>query len=163
MQNELQDLPRRQSPNWDAYFKSLNDEQLNKVAVLRVMECTNGVIQYAFRDNESYALDADMTRAAMQFSVGSIKRMAIEFEDQTITFEPDLEEKLREIRELYIRGAKRGDDEAYREFLRVSRASAIACGEERLKWAVKFLEDRVPHILPPHALKWGYAYLAQFL
>ena len=37
--------------NWKEIYGNLPSDELDKIAILRVMECTNGVIQYAFRDN----------------------------------------------------------------------------------------------------------------
>ena len=31
------------TPNWDALFSALPPEELDKVALLRMIECTNGV------------------------------------------------------------------------------------------------------------------------
>ena len=34
--------------DWTEQYGNLPDSELDKIAVLRVMECTNGVIQYAW-------------------------------------------------------------------------------------------------------------------
>ena len=38
------------SKDWKAIYRDLPDEEKEKIAILRVMECSNGVIQHAFRD-----------------------------------------------------------------------------------------------------------------
>ena len=50
---------------WKEKFEALSEEELEKLAILRVMECTNGIIQYAHRDNASYKLSIEETRRAM--------------------------------------------------------------------------------------------------
>ena len=45
--------------NWKELYENLPPEELDKIAILRVMECTNGVIQHSFRDNEEYALSVE--------------------------------------------------------------------------------------------------------
>ena len=38
---------------WDLIFQNLSDSEKDKIAVLRVMECANGVIQHAYLVVES--------------------------------------------------------------------------------------------------------------
>jgi len=147
--------------NWKELYNNLPNEELDKIAILRVMECTNGIIQYAFRDGEDYALSIDDTRRAMKFSMSCMKRMQIPLKEETITFAPETEELMRQARDYYVRGYKQGDDEALREFNSISEASAKACGVERLVAAKKLLEENVDDI-PPNTLQWGLGYLMQF-
>ena len=65
------------SVNWDELFNSLPPDELDKLALLRVIECSNGVIQHRFRDNDPDALDVEETRRAMKYSMGAIKTMSI--------------------------------------------------------------------------------------
>lgn len=147
--------------DWLELYKALPSEELDKIAVLRVMECTNGIIQYAHRDDAEYKLSIEETRKAMSFSMGSIKRMKIELTDETITFAPETEELMRKARELYISGAKKGNDKDYAEFMRISDATAKACGLKRLVAAVKILKEKQTEI-PARCIVWGLEYLLQF-
>jgi hypothetical protein len=147
--------------NWKELYGNLPKEELDKIAILRVMECTNGIIQYAFRDGEDYALSIDDTRRAMKFSMSCMKRMQIPLKEETITFAPETEELMRQARDYYVRGYKQGDTEALQEFNEISRASAQACGVERLVTAKKLLEENVDDI-PSNTLQWGLGYLMQF-
>ena len=148
--------------DWKELYSNLPEEELDKIAVLRVMECTNGIIQYAHRDNASYKLSIEDTRRAMKFSMGCIKRMEIPLKEETITFAPETQELMREARDLYVRGVKKGDDEAYAEFMEISKATAQACGLPRIVKGMKTLEENIDDI-PPETLKWGVEYLMQFL
>ena len=147
--------------NWKELYDALPDTEKDKIAILRVMECTNGVIQHAFRDGEEYALPVEETRKAMKFSMSCIKNMAIPLKEETITFEPETEELMRQARDLYVSGVKQGSDEDFAEFMRISEASAQACGLQRLIKARQILEENVDD-LPPNTLNWGLAYLMQF-
>ena len=147
--------------NWKELYDALPDTEKDKIAILRVMECTNGVIQHAFRDGEEYALPVEETRKAMKFSMSCIKSMAIPLKEETITFEPETEELMRQARDLYVSGVKQGSDEDFAEFMRISEASAQACGLQRLIKARQILEENVDD-LPPNTLNWGLAYLMQF-
>jgi len=148
--------------DWETLFNNLSETEKDKLAILRVMECSNGCIQYAFRDSESRALSLEETRRAMKFSMSCMKTMSIPFKDRTITFEPETEELFREVRELYISGVKFNNDDDYKEFIRASGATARACGEERIVKAKNILEENIDDI-PPHTLEWGVRYLLKFL
>ena len=127
--------------DWKTLYSNLPSEELDKIAVLRVMECTNGIIQYAHRDNASYKLSIEETRRAMKFSMSSIKNLQIPLKEETLTFAPETQELLREARDYYTRGMKRNDDDAYAEFMRISKESARACGMERIIKAQKLFEE----------------------
>ena len=55
--------------DWDAIFQALPDEEQDKLALLRLVECSNGVIQHSFRNGDPDALSPEETRIAMKFSM----------------------------------------------------------------------------------------------
>jgi len=148
--------------DWKVSYGRLSGVELQKIAILRVMECTNGVIQHAFRDNAEYALPIEETRKAMKFSMGCMKNMEIPLKNGTITFAPQTQSLMRTARELYISGVKNGNEEDFKEFMSVSAASAQACGKERILKAKEVLSKNVDAI-PTQAYDWGVNYLMQFL
>ena len=148
--------------DWYSLFIALPDAELDKLAVLRVMECTNGVIQYSFRDKLPDALSPEETRQAMKFSMSSIKNMEIPLTSETITFENATADIMRDVRELYLAGAKRGDDEAYAEFLRASLACLRACGLDRLYQAKSKLFNEC-YEMPAYTWDWGMNYIEGFM
>ena len=148
--------------NWKEVYSNLPSEELDKIAILRVMECTNGVIQHAYRDNQIYAYPLYATRKAMQFSMGCIKKMEIPLKSGTITFAPETEELLQKARYLYVSGVKKGSEEDFAEFMQISAATAQACGKERILKAKEILSENVDAI-PTQAYDWGVNYLMQFL
>jgi len=148
--------------NWDELFDNLPDTEKDKVAILRVMECANGCIQYAFRDDKPFQLSLDETRKAMKFSMSCMKTMSIPLKEETITFAPETEKLCREVRELYISGFKNGNEEDYKEFMNASGATVNAVGKDRLLQAKEILAQNITDI-PPQTLDWGIHYLMQFL
>ena len=52
---------------WTKIFEDLPDEELTKLAILRVMECCNGIIQFMYRNGDPEALSLEETRTAMKF------------------------------------------------------------------------------------------------
>ena len=147
--------------NWKEKFNELTDGELNKVAILRVMECTNGIIQHSFRDKAENAYPVEVTRATMKFSMSCMKKMQIPLKDETISFKPKTEELLRRARELYVSGVKNNNEEDFEEFMEISKATAQVCGMQRLLNAKKILEENVD-VFPPGSLDFGVAYLMRF-
>ena len=148
--------------NWQETFENLSEDQKEKLSVLRVMECTNGIIQYAFRDNAPHALSPEDTRRAMKFSMGCIKRMEIPLGEEVITFDDNLKEIFGEIRDLYVSGAKNGNDEDFQEFMRISIIMYNVLGKERIQEAQKVLSQHITEIAPEH-LQWGSNYIINFI
>ena len=147
--------------DWKTIFNSLSDSEKDKVAVLRVMECANGVMQHAYREGQIFAYSTYETRKAMKFSMSCMKNMSIPLKEETITFEPETEKLLREVRELYISGFKNGNEEDFKEFMIVSSACIRSLGKERIVKAKDILAQNTTDI-PLQALDWGVRYINQF-
>jgi len=147
--------------DWSTIFNNLSDGEKNKVAVLRVMECANGVMQHAYREKQIFAYSTYETRKAMKFSMSCMKRMEIPLQEETIAFEPETEKLLREVRDLYISGFKNGNEEDFNEFMIVSGACIRALGKDRIVKAKDILAQNTTDI-PLQALDWGVKYINQF-
>ena len=147
--------------DWKTIFNSLSDGEKDKVAVLRVMECANGVMQHAYREGQIFAYSTYETRKAMKFSMSCMKNMSIPLREETITFEPGTEELMRKVRDLYISGFKNGNDEDLEEFMIVSGACIRSLGKERIVKAKDILAQNTTDI-PLQALDWGVRYINQF-
>ena len=148
--------------NWDKTFQSLPDIELDKLAVLRIVECTNGILQYMYRDSEPDALSIEETRQIMGFSMSSIKRMQIVLENETIEFADDTKEIMANVRDLYVKGMKHGDDDAYAEFLEASLGCMLACGIDRLTTAKQKLFDNC-YAAPAYTWDYGLNYCKGFM
>ena len=147
--------------NWPELFRQIPSAELEKLAILRVLECSNGMIQLRFREGRSDALNIDDTRRAMQYSMRCIKTMEIPLGDQTIRFDSVTQDLLQEIRTLYVDGIKRNDSASRSEFFRASRANLEAIGHERLERAQRRLFADC-YDLPVHTLDWGMDYINDF-
>ena len=148
--------------NWKDTFESLPDEELDKLAVLRVLECANGIVQYMYRDGDKDALSIEDTRRLMGFSMSSIKRQQIVLESETIEFSPDVKEIMTQVRDLYVSGMKHNNDEDYAEFLKSSLACLQACGIDRLEAAKdKLFADC--YAAPPYVWQFGIDYCKGFM
>jgi hypothetical protein len=148
--------------DWTQVFDRCTNEELDKLALLRIIECSNGIIQYMYRDNSPDALTLEETREAMGFSMSSIKRMKIVLENEIIEFSDETKKIMADVRELYISGMKRNNDEDYAEFLVASLACLKACGIERLQAAKDKLFANC-YAMPPYAWDYGLDYCRNFL
>jgi hypothetical protein len=147
--------------NWTEVFDRVTAEELDKLAVLRIVECTNGILQYMFRDKATDALTVEETREAMGFSMSSIKRMRIVLENEVIEFSDDTKRIMGDVRDLYLRGMKRGDDEAYAEFLVASLACLKACGLDREAAKDKLFANC--YAMPAYSWQYGMDYCRNFI
>ena len=148
--------------NWTETFESLPDEELDKLAVLRIIETSNGICQYMYRDGDKDALSIEDTRRLMGFSMSSIKRQKIVLESETIEFSPEVKDIMVKVRDYYVQGMKMQDEEAYDEFLRASLACLIACGLDRLEAAKDKLFDQC-YAAPPYVWQYGVDYCKGFM
>ena len=147
---------------WTKIFEDLPDEELTELAILRVIECSNGIIQFMFRNGDPEALSVEDTRKAMGFSMSSIKRMQIVLENETIDFAPETKEIMAEVRKYYISGMKQNNDEDYAEFMRASIACMNACGLSKLKSAKDRLFSNC-YAFPAYTYDWGLSYCLSLL
>ena len=144
--------------DWNAIFEALSDEEQDKLALLRLVECTNGVIQHMHRNGDPDALSLEETRAAMKFSMGCMKTQTIPLGDEVITFAPETARIMSEVRELYISGFKQQNSDDYEEFMVASVANLGAIGKERILKARTILFDNLYEI-PHFTLEWGLSYI----
>ena len=143
---------------WNKIFEALPDEEQDKLALLRLVECTNGVIQHMHRNGDPDALSLEETRTAMKFSMSAMKTQTIPLGDEVIVFAPETARIMCEVRELYISGFKQQNQEDYEEFMVASVANLGAIGKERILKARKILFDNLYEI-PHFTLDWGLSYI----
>lgn len=156
-------MPETQSQiDWDQEFSLLPQEELDKVALLRVIECSNGVIQHLYRDGHPKALPLEQTRDAMSFSMGCMISMSIPLKNTTITFSPETEGICRKVRELYVSGAKRNNSKDWEQFLVASSACIRAVGSDRIEAAKQLAKEQID-VISPECIDWGVDYIRGFV
>ena len=94
--------------------------------------------------------------------MSSIKRMQIVLENETIDFAPETKEIMGRVRELYVSGMKRNNDEDYAEFMKASIACMNACGLAKLKSAKDRLFSNC-YAFPAYTYDWGLSYCISLL
>lgn len=148
---------------WLTIWMSLSPEELDSIALLRVMECTNGVIQHMWRDKDPERLSIEQTRKAMNFSMSSMKNLQIPVGDEVITFSETTKEYLREARDLYIRAFKKGEQAAVPAFFNCSETTVKVVGEHRILEAAYKIDRHLTEFFPKGTTEWGVMYLRRFL
>lgn len=149
--------------NWEAFYGNLDESNLCAIALLRVIECTNGCIQHAFRAKSPAALSVEETRTAMQFSMAAMKNLSFRVGDQEFAFEGEVAEGLRRARDLYVQAFKQGNEAAMDEFFECSEACVQALGKERLYSAAATVTAYLTDVYPARAVGWGLDYLLRLL
>ena len=138
---------------------------LDHVALIRCIECTNGCVQYAFRDNSDKALSVEQTREAMKTSMSFIKTKSLTLPNhQTINALPEIHTLMDETRTLYIEGFKKGNPEMTKEFFLLLLWRSCMCVEKkRIVKQMKFVKEHFTDTFTEFWLTVGLSYMMQFL
>jgi hypothetical protein len=145
---------------WHDIWSSQSEEVLDATALIRVLECTNGCIQYAFRDGDVRALSVEQTRECMKISMGTMKTKILPLPDGTeISLPKCCHEIMDTARNLYITGFKKGDDDALQEFMALSKAHFQVLGKELIDEKFKFLTKYFENIFTPYWISVGKQYI----
>jgi len=146
------------------FWSEQTEEGLDSVALIRCVECTNGCVQYAFRDEEPWALDLEQTRLCMKTSMTFIKTKRLELPDgSVIECDPSVIDALNKVRDIYIEGFKMGNDDAMMEFYAQSIAQFYVIGREKLNKKFDWVEQNLKHVFGELFLKAGRSYIMSYL
>ena len=137
---------------------------LDDVALIRAVECTNGCVQYAFRDEESWALPLEQTRLCMKTSMGFIKTKSLKLKNgEVITVDESVHELLNEVRDIYIDGFKNNIPDRLMQFYAQSVAQFYVLGKERLEKQIDFIEKELGDVFGMDFLQRGRCYIMSYL
>lgn len=143
---------------WSQAWEALSDEGLRAVALLRMIECANGTVQYAFRDNDPRALSVEQTREAMALSMGTIKNKVVPIGDG-VPLPEEIHEVMNEMRHLYVSGFKNQNPKDLEEFMVASVANVRAVGKSRLDDAEAFVREHFTEVFTSDFITYGRMYL----
>ena len=83
-------------------LQKIDADELDKLALLRVLEVTNGCTQWGFRRQDEQCLSVEQTRECMRQVIGFIQNKQIDLPSgEQIHFAPSIEALIEEGRELY--------------------------------------------------------------
>ncbi len=147
---------------YDKWFKIWSDctpEVLDATAIIRVMECTNGCVQYGFRGESPNALSVEQTRECMKVSMGAIKSKKLPLPTGEVIHMPEGAIPLmNEARDLYQK-MKARDDAAYDEFFALSTAHFHVLGKEIIDEKFAFLTEHFGNVFTEYWIDRGREYI----
>jgi len=145
---------------WLDIWKSQTEEVLDATALIRVIECTNGCVQYAFRGEDENALPVEQTRECMKISMGTIKNKVLPLPDGTeVVLPEECYGIMNEARDLYIRGFKQGDDDAMDEFLALSKSHFQVLGRQIIDEKFRFFTEHFEDVFTTYWIAVGRKYI----
>lgn len=149
---------------WESIWRRQSEIGKDHSALIRAIECTNGCVQYAYRDNEKFALSIEQTRLCMKTSMGIIKNKKVLLKNgQVIGFDPSIHDLIDKVRDIYIAGFKENDDEKLMEFYAQSVAHFFVLGKDRIDTALQFVVDNFSDVFTLPFIDRGRSYIYKYL
>ena len=147
-----------------AALQSISPGDLDHLALLRVLEVTNGCAQWGFRRQDPDCLSADQARDCMRQVIGFIKAKRIVLPSgRTVGFSPAVEVLIESGRELYHKAFKRNQRGAQRAYYAASTAQFIAYGPDRLQAALDVVNQEFEPLFTATWIARGQRYIAPYL
>lgn len=141
-----------------------NQEDLEHLTELRVLEVTNGCVQWGFRLHDKHSLSAEATRECMRRVIGFIKEQRLYFPSRgSFTFKPEIKTFIEKGRELYWDAFKRHLPDAERQYYAASTGQFIAYGRQRLEAAMDLVKQDYESFFSPYFIQRGRSYIAPYL
>ena len=146
---------------WKDIWSSQSEEVLDATALIRVVECTNGCVQHAFRDEDERALSVEQTRECMKLSMGTIKNKVLPLPDgrTKVILPEECHEIMNTARDLYVRGFKQGDEEALDEFFALSKAHFQVLGRKLIDEKFRFFAEHFEDVFTSYWIMMGRMYI----
>ena len=146
---------------WKDIWTSQSEEVLDATALIRVVECTNGCVQHAFRDGDERALSVEQSRECMKLSMGTIKNKVLPLPDgrTKVILPEECHEIMNTARDLYVRGFKQGDEEALDEFFALSKAHFQVLGRQLIDEKFRFFAEHFEDLFTPYWIMMGRMYI----
>ena len=145
-------------------FEQFGEEELRKLAYLRVLEVTNGCTQWGYRRQHKESLSVKDTRRCMKMVMGFIKNKKVYFPSEgTIVFSPEVEEFIENGREMYCDAFKRNVPGMRQEYYASSTAQFFAYGRKNLESAMACVKQDYEDLFSPYYIQRGQNYIAPYL
>lgn len=145
-------------------LQRIEPEELDKLAILRVIEVTNGCTQWAFRRHDEQALSAEQTRQCMQVVIGFMNDQQIHLPSgQTLGFSPTTQQLMSDVRLLYQEAFKQNKADALQEFHAHSTAHFLIYGHHRIEAAMQLVKEEFETLFSPYFIQKGRSYIAPYL
>ena len=144
---------------WYKIWSNCSEETLDATALIRVMECTNGCVQWAFRGDDDKALSIEQTRECMKVSMGAIKSKVLPLPNgEEFRMPEEAIPLMDEARSLYQK-MKTDDPEAYDEFYALSKAHFVVLGKDRIDEKFSFFSEHFENVFTKYWIQRGMDYI----
>ena len=144
---------------WHKIWSACTPEVLDATAIIRVMECTNGCVQYGYRLESPNALSVEQTRECMKVSMGAIKTKRLPLPTGEVVEMPaDAIPLMDEARQLYQK-MKTRDRDAYDEFFALSTSHFHVLGKEIIDEKFAFLREHFGDVFTEYWISQGEEYI----
>jgi hypothetical protein len=145
-------------------LQQIESQELDKLALLRVLEVTNGCTQWAFRRQDENCLSVEQTRECMKQVMGFIKNKKILLaQNRVIDFTPVIEQLIDEGRQLYQDAFKNQVEGSEKEYYAYSTAQFLIYGRQRLEQALEEICQEFETLFTPYYLEKGRRYIVPYL
>ena len=144
---------------WHKIWSECSKEVLEATALIRVMECTNGCVQYGYRLESPNALSIEQTRECMKVSMGAIKSKRLPLPTGEVIEMPEGAIPLmNEARDLYQK-MKTRDKDAGDEFYALSTAHFHVLGKEVIDEKFAFFRKHFEDVFTSYWIDRGEEYI----
>ena len=145
-------------------FEQFGEQELNKLAYLRVLEVTNGCTQYGYRRQDKESLSVEDTRQCMKMVMEFIKNTKVYFPSKgTIVFSPEVKYFIKTGREMYRSAFKNNVPGMKREYYASSAAQFIAYGRQNIESAMDCVKQDYENLFSTYYVEKGRDYIAPYL
>ncbi len=145
-------------------LQEIAPEELDKLALIRVLEVTNGCLQWAFRRKDQQALSVEQTRNCMQVVIGFIKDKKIAYPNgKVLIFSPAVVQLMETVTLLYRQAFKQNIESSKEEYLVHSTAQFIVFGQKRMQWAEAEVKQNFTDLFSDYFISLGQNFLKPYL
>ena len=145
-------------------LSKFSDGALDKFAKLRVLEVTNGCLQWAFRRDDKECLSVEQTRECMNLVMGFMKRTEMYFPSEgLIEFDDKQKAFVSGVRSLYKSAFKDNIRKSECQFYAISTAQFLVFGRERLQRAMTLVKQDYEATFSPYYIEKGQKYITRYL
>lgn len=145
-------------------LQQLDATELDNLAILRVLEVTNGCLQWGFRRQDEECLSVEQTRECMRQVIGFIRAKQIDLPNgNSIHFSQAIEQLIEEGTKLYQNAFKNNIPEAEQEYYAYSTAQFMVYGRQRVENAWQLVQQEFTSLFGAYYLGRGYNYIARYM
>ena len=145
-------------------LQKIESRELDKLAIIRVLEVTNGCTQWGFRRKDEGCLSVEQTRECMNKVIGFIKDKKIDLPSgESIHFTPPIQQLIGETRKLYQDAFKKNVPDKDKEYYAYSTALFLVCGRSRLNAAIQLVKEEFESLFTMYYIEKGRNYIAPYM